>query len=131
MLYTADMDDKLKYTMRKTAGFIAYACGLWAMKYFSAEHSHSPYRYWLVLLPVLPMIYLILTFHRQLFEEKDEMWRKIITESLAFTATATAWTCCSFYLPPQPGRADISCGMGIFNDGCLLLNRILFFLAEV
>ena len=80
-----------------TIGLIVYACGIWAMKYFYWKHSHSPYRYWLVLLPVLPMIYLILTFHRQLFEEKDEMWRKIITESQAFTATATAWTCCSFF----------------------------------
>jgi len=39
--------------------------------------------------------------HRHLppptFEKKDEMWRKIITESQAFTATATAWTCCSFF----------------------------------
>jgi FtsH-binding integral membrane protein len=86
-----------KYFWRMTIGLIVYACGIWAMKYFYWKHSHSPYRYWLVLLPVLPMIYLILTFHRQLFEEKDEMWRKIITESLAFTATATAWTCCSFF----------------------------------
>jgi hypothetical protein len=48
-----------KYPLRKTVGFVAYACGIWAMKYFYWKHSHSPYRYWLVLLPVLPMIYLI------------------------------------------------------------------------
>jgi len=43
------------------------------------------------------MIYCIVTVTRQLSEEKDEMWRKIITESLAFSAIATAWTCCSFF----------------------------------
>ena len=58
-----------KYFWRMTIGLIVYACGIWAMKYFYWKHSHSPYRYWLVLLPVLPMIYLIVTFHRQLFEE--------------------------------------------------------------
>ena len=120
-----------KYFWRMTIGLIVYACGIWAMKYFCWKHADSPYRYWLVLLPVLPMIYLILTFHRQLFKEKDEMWRKIITESLAFTATATAWTCCSFFFLRDLGVPDISCGMGIFHDGCLLFNRILFFLAEV
>ena len=78
-----------------TVGFIAYACGIWAIKYLYWKHSDSPYRYWLVLLPVLPIIYLAVTVHRQL-SEKDEMWRRIITESLAFSATATAWTCFSY-----------------------------------
>jgi hypothetical protein len=84
------------YILRKIVGFIAYACGLWALIYFSGKHPHSPYRYWLMLLPVLPMIYLIFTVIRQI-SEKDEMWRKIITESLAFSAIATTWTCCSFF----------------------------------
>ena len=91
------MKFKSKYTLQKTVGFIAYALGVWAMLYLYWKHSHSTYRYWLVLLPVLPMIYLIVITLRG-FSEKDEMWRKIISESLAFSAIATAWTCCSFFL---------------------------------
>src|SRR5262245_18985432 len=97
MLYTANMSFESKpYLLRKTIGFIAYACGLGVLIYFSDRYPHSPYRYWLLPLPVLPMIYLIFTVLRQL-SQLDEMWRKIITESLAFSAIATAWTCCSFF----------------------------------
>jgi len=88
------MKFKSKFTLRKIIGFIAYACGLWAWACF-ARQNHSPYRYWLVLLPLLPIIYLCVIFHHQL-SEKDELWRKIITESLAFSATASAWTCVSY-----------------------------------
>jgi hypothetical protein len=99
------MKFKSKYTLRKTVGFIAYVFGLWAWKYFSWQHSHSPYRYWLVLLPVLPIIYLCVIFHHQL-SEKDEMWRKIITESLAFSATASAWTCLSYLFLREMGAPE-------------------------
>jgi hypothetical protein len=92
-----------KYTLRKTIGGLAYAFGLWALIYFSYKYPHSPYRYWLVLLPVLPMIYLTVAYHRHLSEEKDEMWRKIITESMAFSANATTWTCCSLFFLPIVG----------------------------
>ena len=84
------------YVLRKTAGGIAYVCGILAMQYLYWKHAHSPYRYWLVLLPVLPMIYLIVTIIRQI-SELDEMWKKIITEALAFSAIATTWTCCSLF----------------------------------
>jgi hypothetical protein len=47
-------------------------------------------------LPVLPIIYSTAAFLRHISEEKDEMWRKIITESLAFSATATASTCVGY-----------------------------------
>jgi hypothetical protein len=97
------MKFKSKYTSRKAVGGIVYACGLWALIYFSYKYPHSPYRYGLVLLPVLPMIYLTVVYHRHLSEEKDEMWRKIITESMAFSANATAWTCCSFFFLPVVG----------------------------
>jgi hypothetical protein len=91
-----------KYTKQKIIGFVAYACGLHALFYFSDKYPHSPYRYWLVLLPVLPMIYLVAAGIRYL-SEKDEMWRKIFTEALAFSAIATGWTCCSFFLLPVVG----------------------------
>jgi len=99
------MNNKPKYVLRKTVGFIAFACGIRAMKYFYAQHSHSPYRYWLVFLPVLPMIYLGINQIRRL-SEKDEMWRKIITESKAFSATATAWTCLSYLFLRDMGAPE-------------------------
>ncbi|MFN7140661.1 MAG: hypothetical protein ACK4UN_15100 [Limisphaerales bacterium] len=83
------------YLRRLIIGFVAYAAGIAAMKYFAWKLSDSPQRYWLILLPVLPIIYLVVTVIRRL-SEQDEMWRKIITESLAFSAVATAWTCLSF-----------------------------------
>ena len=81
-----------KYWTQITVGSIAYASGMGIMYYFYGAHPHSPYRFWLVLLPVLPIIYLTVIVHRHL-SEKDELWRKIITESLAFSAIATAFTC--------------------------------------
>jgi len=37
-----------------TVGFIGYALGLVALNYFDAEHL--PHRYWLVLLPLMPLL---------------------------------------------------------------------------
>ncbi len=97
------MNSKSKYTSRKAGGGIVYACGLWAMIYLCYKYPYLPYRYWLLLLPVLPIIYLTVIYHRHLSEEKDEMWRKIITEAMAFSANATAWTCCSLFFLPVVG----------------------------
>ena len=94
-----------KYWTQISVGSIAYASGMGIMYYFYGEHSHSPYRFWLVLLPLLPIIYLTVIVHRHL-SEKDEMWRKIITESLAFSATATAWTCLSYMFLRQMGAPE-------------------------
>ena len=99
------MNCKSTYTLQKTVGFVAYVLGLWAWKYFSWQNAHSPYRFWLVLLPVLPIVHLTLIFNRQL-SEKDEMWRKIITESLAFSAIATAWTCLSYLFVREIGGPE-------------------------
>ena len=82
-----------KYYLRMTVGFIGYALGLVALNYFYTEHL--PHRYWLVLLPMLPMIYMVAAFIR-FISDTDEMWRKIITEALAFSAIATGFTCFSY-----------------------------------
>jgi hypothetical protein len=63
-----------------TVGFIGYALGLVALNYFDAEHL--PHRYWLVLLPLMPLLYLATVIIRYV-SELDEMWRKIITEAMA------------------------------------------------
>jgi len=105
MLYTAFTMKIKKYTIQKTIGGMAYATGVLAWKYFSWRYADSPYKYWLILLPVFPLIYSTIIFHRQL-AEKDELWRKIVTESLAFTATATTWTCVSYVFVRQMGGPE-------------------------
>jgi hypothetical protein len=97
------MNGKSKYTWRTILGLAAYALGLAAMNHFDREHL--PHRYWLVLLPVLPIVFLTVTIHRQL-SERDEMWRKIITGSLAFSAIATAWTCFSYLFLRDMGAPE-------------------------
>ena len=76
-------------------GFIAYALGLFALRYFFKGKEHSPYRFGLILLPVLPLLYIAAAIIRYI-SEMDEMWRKIISEALAFSAIATGFTCVSY-----------------------------------
>lgn len=77
-------------------GFIGYALGLVALNYFYTEHL--PHKYWLVLLPLLPMIYMITAINRGV-SDMDEMLRKVQAEAMAFSGLATGFTCfatCSF-----------------------------------
>jgi hypothetical protein len=82
-----------KYTLRETVGFIVYALGVFALNYFYIERS--PHGYWLILLPVLPLLYVASAIIR-FISEVDEMWRKIFTEALAFSGLATGFTCFSY-----------------------------------
>ena len=82
-----------KYTLRETVGFIVYALGIFALNYFYIERS--PHGYWLILLPVLPLLYVASAIIR-FISEVDEMWRKIFTEALAFSGLATGFTCFSY-----------------------------------
>src|SRR5664280_27431 len=82
-----------KYYLRMTLGFIAYALGIFALNYFYIERS--PHRYWLILLPVLPLLYVASAIIR-FISETDEMWRKIFTEAMAFSGLATGFTCFSY-----------------------------------
>ena len=84
-------------------GFIGYALGLKALNYFDAEHlSH---RYWLILLPVLPTIYLVTIIIRAV-SDMDEMKRKIVTEAMAFTGLATGFTCFSYLFLRDMGAPE-------------------------
>ena len=74
-------------------GFTGYALGLLALKCFYTEQL--PHKYWLVLLPVLPLIYTAAAIIR-VVTDMDEMWRKISTEAMAFSAIATGFTCLSY-----------------------------------
>jgi hypothetical protein len=82
-----------KYLLRMIVGPAAYALAVFAGRYFyKAEYPHKT---WLVLLPILPLIYIAATIMRHI-SEKDEMWRKVMTEAFAFSAIATAFTCSSY-----------------------------------
>ena len=74
-------------------GFIGYALGLVALNYFYTEQL--PHKYWLLLLPLLPMIYMISAIIRGV-SDRDEMLRKIQTEAMAFSGLATGFTCFSY-----------------------------------
>ena len=84
-------------------GFIGYALGLKGLNYFDAEHL--PHRYWLILLPVLPTIYLVITIIRAV-SDMDEMKRKIVTEAMAFTGLATGFTCFSYLFLRDMGAPE-------------------------
>ena len=92
-----------KYYLRMTAGFVAYALGIFALNYF--YQPHSPYKYWLVLLPVLPLIYVSAAIIR-FISEVDEMWRKIFTEAAAFSAIATGFTCFTYLFLRDMGAPE-------------------------
>ncbi len=97
------MKCKSKYLIRMAVGFTGYALGLVALNHFYTEHP--PHRYWLVLLPVLPMIYMITAIIR-VVSDMDEMWRKIVTEAMAFSAIATGFTCFSYLFLRDMGAPE-------------------------
>ncbi|HZF00582.1 MAG TPA: hypothetical protein VE344_01675 [Methylomirabilota bacterium] len=94
-----------KYYLRMSLGFIAYAFGIFALHYFFKGKEHSPYRYLLILLPILPLIYVSATIIR-FISETDEMWRQIFTEAFAFSAIATGFTCVSYLFLQNIGAPE-------------------------
>jgi hypothetical protein len=94
MLYMlVDMKTKSKCLLQMTVGFTGYALGLLVLNGLYKEQW--PYKYCLVLLPVLPLLYTAATIIRAV-SEMDEMWQKIVTEAMAFSAIATGFTCFSY-----------------------------------
>jgi hypothetical protein len=82
-----------RYFWRFTVGMIAYVLGLvLANRIYTPESS---YKYWLILLPVVPIIYLVTAIVRGV-SDMDEMKRKIVTEAAAFACLATGFTCFSY-----------------------------------
>lgn len=92
-----------KYLIRMTVGFIGYASGLVALNYLYTPHL--PHPYWLVLLPVLPLLYTSFVIIR-FVAELDEMWRKVVTEAAAFSAIATGFTCFSYLFLRDMGAPE-------------------------
>jgi hypothetical protein len=84
-------------------GFAGYGLGLLALNGLYKEHL--PYKYCLVLLPLLPLVYLAATIIRSV-SELDEMWRKIVTEAMAFAAIATGFTCFTYLFLRDMGAPE-------------------------
>jgi hypothetical protein len=82
-----------KYSLRMLAGLIAYAFGLEAI---NDLYPHTQqHKYWLVVVPLLPLIYVAATIIRAV-SEMDEMIRKIQIEAMAFSGLATGFTCFTY-----------------------------------
>lgn len=92
-----------KYCLRMAFGMAGYVLGLFALNFF--YQPHSSYRYWLILLPILPLIYVSFTIIRGV-SEMDEMWRKIQTEAMAFSGLATGFTCFSYLFLRDMGAPE-------------------------
>lgn len=92
-----------KYLFKLSLGLVAYAAGLVALNWIYRDTS--PYKYWLALLPVLPVIYVA---HTSLWmvTQMDEMWRKITVEAMAFSGLATGCTCFSYLFIRDMGGTE-------------------------
>jgi hypothetical protein len=91
-----------KYVWRMTAGFIAYATGVFAAHYFYAKQSlHGN---WLIFLfPIIPVIYIVAAIIRFVSEGLDELQKKIVIEAAAFSGIATGFTCISYLFVQNAG----------------------------
>jgi type IV secretory pathway TrbD component len=82
-----------KFYWRMSVGMVAYALGLIVLNHIYTPQL--PYKYWLILLPGLPMIYVSFATIR-FIADSDELWRKIYMEAWAFSGIATGFTCFSY-----------------------------------
>jgi hypothetical protein len=87
------MKSKTKFQLRILIGAVGYVLGIVVFCHFYT--GLSPYKNWLVLLPVFTTVYYVAA-NISYVAELDEMWRKMITEAAAFSGIATGFTCFSY-----------------------------------
>jgi hypothetical protein len=92
-----------KYSQRMIIGMVAYVLGIDLLNHIPMPPA--PYKYLLVLLPILPVIYICSTIIRYI-TELDEMWRKIYMEAMAFSGIATGFTCVSYLFLHDVGAPE-------------------------
>jgi hypothetical protein len=88
-------------TVQMVACLLSYAAGMMAIRGPYYQHVTRT-KYVLLLLPIIPLVATVILILRRLFK-LDEMWRKILTESMAFAGLATAFTCFSLGFVPELG----------------------------
>ena len=100
-----------KYNQRMILGMVAYILGIDLLHHLPMPPA--PYKYLLVLLPILPVIYICTVIIRYI-ADSDEMWRKIYMEALAFSAIATGFTCVSYPFLHDVGAPKLPLESGFF-----------------
>jgi len=87
--------------------FGGYALGLVTLNAFDPGHRPHwlPHNYWLMLLPLLPLIYMATAIIR-VVADLDEMKRKIYTEAMAFSGVATGFTCFTYLFLRDMGAPE-------------------------
>jgi hypothetical protein len=80
----------LNVIKRMIIGMVVYAVVLLTVCHWFPEKSPH---HWLVLFPVLAAIIYIAATILRAISDMDEMWRKGVTETFAFSAIATGFTC--------------------------------------
>ena len=83
-----------KYSKGMIFGMIAYMLCVGLVNHVPVPPS--PYKYLLVLLPVLPLVFVCNVIVRFVAEGLDELQRKVVTEAFAFSGLATGFTCFSY-----------------------------------
>ncbi len=85
-----------KYLIRSVLALLAYSVGLSIMLVLYKHNlPPPPYKALLILLPIVPLLYFVAALIRHV-SSLDEMWRKILTEAMAFSGLATGFTCFSY-----------------------------------
>ncbi|SKB08382.1 hypothetical protein SAMN02745166_04920 [Prosthecobacter debontii] len=97
------MLSRTQYSLKMVLALLAYGGGLIVMNRLSSGGLSG--QYWLVALPVLPLIYMAKTILEAL-TSLDEMWRKILMEALAFSGIATGFTCFSYLFIRDMGGVE-------------------------
>ena len=100
-----------KYSQRMILGMVAYILGIDLLHHIPMPPA--PYKYLLVLLTILPVIYICFTIIRYI-TELDEMWRKIYMEAMAFSGIAIGFTCVSYPFLHDVGAPELPLECGFF-----------------
>jgi hypothetical protein len=104
MLYmVSGMNSQSKYKLRLLGGILGYVLGLLALNWL--YEPGRPDKYWLAILPVLPLVYMATVIVRYV-SELDEMWRKVLAEAMAFSGIATGFTCFSYLFVRDMGGPE-------------------------
>ncbi len=92
-----------RYIIHLSIGITTYAVGLIALNHYYTPTA--PYKYALLLLVVIPIIYTVFTIIRGV-SAMDELQRKIIMEAMAFAGIATGFTCFSYLFVRDSGGPE-------------------------
>jgi hypothetical protein len=100
-----------KYVLRMVLGFTVFAWGLLAMTQLFARLPHG---YWVILLPVPPLVYLVMAIRHFVSEGLDELQRKVVMNATAFSGVATGLTYFSYLFFRQMGAPEFRAEWAVY-----------------